>query len=77
MTIMNNLHTDEYKIWSEFKKNISKIKKRKTDKEGEDKLEYYRNIMYGMMRKSNKLKALLIDKYNKKKEILNFELSKN
>ena len=77
MAVMDDVSTEEYNIFSVFRKNINKLEKQKTDKEGEDKLEYYRMTMYAMMRKSNKLRALLIDKYNKKKNILNFELTEN
>ena len=75
MTVMNDLKTDEYKVFSNFKKNIKKLKKQKTDKEGNEKLDYYRQTMYQMMGRSDRLRTLLLEKYNKKKDILNFELT--
>ena len=75
MTVMTDLKTEEFNAFSDFKKNIKKLEKQKTDKEGDEKLDYYRQTMYQMMGQSEKLRALLLDKYNKTKDILNFELT--
>lgn len=72
--IMEDLKTEEYKIISDFQKNIKELQSQKTDKNGEEKLDYYRQTMYQMMQQNDKLRKLLIDKYENKKRILNFEL---
>lgn len=73
--IMKDLTTDEYKVISDFQKNIKALESQKTDKNGDEKLDYYRQTMYQMMGQNEKLKKLLRDKYDFKKRILNFELT--
>ena len=61
---------------SDFNKNRKQLDKEVVQLNNEEKLNYIRNKMYPLMSKSETLKKFLVQEYKKKKNMLNFEITK-
>lgn len=74
MTVFNNLDNENFNFMLDFNNNKKNLEKESANFNNEEKLNYTRNNMYALMSKSESLKRLLIQEYQKKENILNFKI---